>query len=216
MVDVAHKEFLSRRDTLCEGICRMAEGIERLFKLAMEGFGRFCAESLRQALEGGKAVEPEAERLTASLAALAEGCPDGERAGIQSDIGTVSHLKLISGCIEDFCESAMARIKEGLLFSDDAFREIEDLHADARSLLHSAIQAVGGREGNLSSEVAERGRAVETMINNFSIEHEKRLMSGTCEIRSSAIFLDMLDALRRIAGHAVALARAGVCCTGSA
>ena len=46
------------------------------------------------------------------------------------------------------------------------------------------------------------------MINNLSIEHEKRLISGACEIRSSAIFLDILDALRRIAGHAVALARA--------
>jgi Na+/phosphate symporter len=46
------------------------------------------------------------------------------------------------------------------------------------------------------------------MINNFSIEHEKRLMSGACEIRSSAIFLDILDTLRRITGHAVTLARA--------
>ena len=208
MAEVAHNGFLGRRDTLLGEICEMAEKIERLFRLAVEGFGRFRAESLRQALEGGQAVEREAERLTASLVALAEGRPDGERAGIQSDIGAVSQLKLVSGCIEDYCESAMAKIKEGLLFSDDAFKEIEDLHAEVDSLLHRAIQAVRGGEGGLSSTVAEKGRAVKLMISNFSIEHEKRLMSGACEIRSSAIFLDILDALRRITGHAVTLARA--------
>jgi phosphate:Na+ symporter len=208
MAEAARREFLSHRHTRSEEICGMAERIARVFRLAMEGFGRFRAESLRQALEGGQAVEREAERLTASLVALAGGRPDGERAGVQSDIGAVSQLKLISGCIEDFCESAMAKIKEGVLFSDDAFKEIEDLHAEVESLLHNAVQAMRGGEGNLSSTVAEKGRAVEMMINNFSIEHEKRLISGACEIRSSAIFLDILDALRRIAGHAVALARA--------
>ncbi len=209
-------KFLSRLDGLCGETCRMADGIERLFELAMEGLGRFRAESLRRSLEGARLVDPEAERITAALVALAAGCPDGQRAGIQAEIGMVSQLKLITGCIEDLCESAMARIKEGLLFSDEAFKSIEEIHAEVLSLLHDAVQAVGAREGTPPSAAAEKGRAVEAMINNFSVEHEKRLMSGACGIRSSAIFLDILDALRRITGHAVALARACAAGAGNA
>ena len=207
MADVEREKFLRHRDALRGEIRDMAEGIERLFHLAMEGLGHFRAWNLRRVVNGVKAVEPEAERLTASLVAIAEGRPDADGSEIQPCIVAVSEPKLIVGCIEDFCEAAVARIKEGLLFSDEAFRDIEDLHAAVDSILRGAVRAAGGEKRGLSPEVEEKGRAVGAMIKNFSAEHEKRLMSGVCDIKSSAIFLDILDALGRIAGHAVALAR---------
>lgn len=206
MSGVEREGFLSRRYALRGEIRGMAEGIERLFRLAMEGLGHFRAGSLRQVFDKAKAVDPEAERLMAALAALgAEGSPDAGGSEIRSCAIALSEMKLIAGCIEDFCEAAAARIKEGLLFSDDAYKEIEDLHAAVGSVLRGAVQAVGMEKRGSLGEVEEKGRAVEMMTKKFSAEHEKRLMSGACDIKSSAIFLDILDALGRIAMHAVAL-----------
>lgn len=208
MADLEREKFLDRRAALRGEIRDMAEGIERLFRLAMDGLGHFRAGNLRQVVNGVKAVEPEADRLTASLVALAEAYSGADASEVRPCMGAVSELKLIGGCIEDFCEAAAAKIREGLLFSDDAFKDIEALHAAVDSVLHGAVRAVGGVKRGLPPEVEEKGRAVEMMIKKFSAEHEKRLMSGVCDIKSSAIFLDILDALGCIAGHAVALARA--------
>jgi len=52
MAEVARREFLSRRNALSENICGMAERIVGVFRLAMEGFGRFRAESLRPGHRG--------------------------------------------------------------------------------------------------------------------------------------------------------------------
>jgi phosphate:Na+ symporter len=207
MTDVEREKFLGRRDALCGEIRGMAEGIERLFHLAMEGLGCFRAGSLRQVIDKAKAIEPEADRLTASLIALAEGRSEADASEVRSCVVAVSELKLIGGCIEDFCESAKARIKEGLLFSDEAFKEIEDLHRAVDSILRDAVRSIGEGKRGLSPEMGEKGRAVKTMLRKFSAEHERRLISGVCDIKSSAIFLDILDAMGAIASHAVALSQ---------
>lgn len=207
MSEVEREGFLSRLDALRGEIRGMAEGIERLFLIAMDGLGRFRAVDLRRVIDGVKTIEPEAERLTASLVALAEGRPDAGGSGVRSCIGAVGELKLIGGSIEDFCDAAAARIKGGLFFSDEAFKEIEDLHKAVDSVLLGAVQALGSRERGPAPGVEEKGRSIEDMAGKFSAEHEERLMSGACDVKSSAIFLDILDALRRIAMHAVALAR---------
>jgi phosphate:Na+ symporter len=207
MTDVERDKFSSRRDALRDEIRGMAGEIERLFRLAMEGLGCFRAGDLRQVIDKVKAVESETDRLTASLFTLSEGRSDADASDIRLCIGVVSELKLISGCIEDFCESAAARIKEGLLFSDAAFKEIEDLHVAVASILRDAVQAMGeGKRGSLP-QVEEKGRAVEAVIKKIGAEHERRLMSGVCDIKSSAVFLDILDSLGGIADHAVALSR---------
>ena len=54
----------------------------------------------------------------------------------------------------------------------------------------------------------EEGRLVERMIERIGAAHEKRLAAGACAVRSSALFLEFLEALRGIAAHAVGLALA--------
>ena len=50
--------------------------------------------------------------------------------------------------------------------------------------VHAVLAFTAGDTG-LSRKVAERGRAVERMIDRIGAEHEKRLASGACAVRSS-------------------------------
>lgn len=181
----------------------MAADIESMFRMAMDGLVRFQADWIELALERGRRCGPEAERLTATLAAAGE----GERASARGWLSIVNRLKMLGGACEDFCETALLKLREGALFSDEAFAEIERLHADVNALLHDSVRGLA--EGNAASEesLEERGLAVEEKIRRSVGAHEARLIEGACAVRSSAVFLDMLDSLRRVASHAVDLAR---------
>lgn len=187
-------------------ISAMAARVEGAFRLAMEGFDWSDAARLARAREAAAPLGKDAEEIAADLVSLAERCSPEERARVESHLGVVSRLAQVAGCVGEFCASAAVKVGEGLLFSDRASKEMEDLHADTGTLLDRAVLAFTARDGGLSRKVAERGRAVERMIDRISDEHEKRLASGACAVRSSALFLELLDALRRLAAHAVGVA----------
>lgn len=187
----------------------MAERVERAFRLAAAGFDWSDSERVARAREEVRGVGRDAEGITAALVALAAGCSAEERTRVESHLGVVSRLARIGDCLDDFCESTAVKIGEGLLFSDNAIKEIEDLHAGTGALIDRAVLSLGAGNDGLARRVAEEGRGVERMIERIGAEHERRLASGTCAVRSSALFLELLEALRGIASHAVGLAAAG-------
>lgn len=196
-------------------ISAMAGRVESVFRLAMEGFDWSDAARVARALEAASSFGRDAEEITAALVSLAGRCSTAERALIESHLGVVGRLARIGDCVGDFCDSAAVKIGEGLLFSDKAFKEMEDLHVETGALLDRAVLSFSAGDGGLSRKVAERGRTVERMIDRIGAEHEKRLASGACAVRSSALFLELLDALRRVAAHAVGMACASARGTGS-
>jgi phosphate:Na+ symporter len=137
---------------------------------------------------------------------LSESSDEKERQLLQGHLSHLRYIQLIGNCAKDFAECVVEKIKEGLLFSDKAFGEIQNLFQEVEELLNNALVAYTRGDEDLAKKIVERGTAVERLIDNYSSEHEKRLISGVCTVRSSAIFLDMLDALRRISGHAVSMA----------
>ncbi len=187
-------------------ISALAAGVTAGFRTAMEGFDWSDAPRIDRARAGVPSIARESEEITGGLVELASRCPLGDRALVESPLGVITRLAQIGSCIEGFCDAAAVKMREGLLFSDKALKEMEDLHAETGSLLDRAVLAFTAQDAGLSRKVAEQGRAVERMIDRIGDEHEKRLASGSCAVRSSALFLELLDALRRIAGHAVGMA----------
>jgi phosphate:Na+ symporter len=191
-----------------ERICAMAERAERAHRLAAEGFDWSDAARVARAREEARLLAGDAEGITASLVALASAASAAEQAAVEAHLGAVSRLARIGDCLDGFCESASAKIGAGLLFSDDAIKEIEDLHAETGALIERAAASFSAGDCALARRVEEEGRLVERMIERIGAAHEKRLAAGACAVRSSALFLEFLEALRGIAAHAVGLALA--------
>ena len=206
MIRRSVEDFQKRREEMLRDIRAMGDRVEEMLRLAIEGFDRFRVGAPNEAIGKAEGIEGEAARLTAALVRLSEGAGEEQITVVQLYLVVVHHLQLTGECCRELSERVVAKISEGVLFSDKAFKEIKELSAQVRSLLHGAILAFLNNDEALFREVADSGSAVEKMINDSSSEHEKRLISGVCVVRSSAIFLDMLDAFRRIAGHAVSLA----------
>jgi phosphate:Na+ symporter len=184
----------------------MAVDVEEILGLGMKGFEHFRAEGPQEAIRKEEGLVSRCERIMGMLVALSEGRPEKEKGEVKTHIGVVNHLEMIGGCCKEFAERVTVKIREGILFSDKAFKEVRELYTEVSGLLHDAITAYKDGDGTLAKRVIQNGCAVEGMIDNFGSEHEKRLISGVCAIKSSAIFLDMLDAMRRISGHAVSIA----------
>lgn len=187
-------------------ISALAGQVEAAYRLAAEGFDWSDTARLARARGEAPALAAEAEAITAGLVALAGRSPAGERALVEAHLGVITRLAQIGSCIDGFCASAAVKIEEGLLFSDRALKEMEDLHAEVGELIRRAALAFTASDPGLSRKVAEQGRAVERTIDRIGAGHEKRLASGACAVRSSALFLELLESLKCIAAHAVAMA----------
>ncbi len=185
----------------------IAAEVEEILRLGVDGFERFRADAPQQAIAREGKLRKDCERLVEVLIALSEGRADEEKTVVQAHLGMLNHLEMIGSCGKDFAERVVVKVKEGLLFSDKAFKEIKDLYFEVGSLLRNSILATRNKDTALAHKVIENGRAVERLIDSFGTEHEKRLISGVCAIKSSALFLDMLDAMRRISGHAISICR---------
>jgi len=189
-------------------ICAMAESVEEMFRLAGEGFARFRIESLQAAKGRGNDMGSEAARLTAAVVGGSEkGAGEGSRA-LRASIGVIHQIKLISDSIVDFCDALLAEMREGLLFSDAAFEEIIAFHAKVASLMQESIRCIREGPGDPAQDIGQKGLEVQRLLDSSRAEHEKRLISGACEVRSSVVFMDMIEALNRVAGHAVRIAKA--------
>lgn len=206
----AQEEPLRGTRPYIDDISAMGDTVEEMLRLIIEGFDRFRLEGPREARKQASGLEQNAERVTAELVSFSEKLGEDRKLLVRRYLGVAHHLQLIGECCRELSERVTDKIQEGVLFSDKAFKEFKDLYIEVSSLLHSAILTLGNRDERLAREVAGNGKMVEGMIDNFSSEHEKRLISGVCAVRSSALFLDMLDAMRRIAGHAVGMV-SGVC-----
>jgi phosphate:Na+ symporter len=182
--------------------------VEDMLRLAAEGFESFRSKSPQKTVEMEKNLTGRCERMLANLVSMTEKQPEARKNILKPHITAVNHLIIIVGCSRDFAEQVIVKIKEGLLFSDKAYREINELYIEVASLMHQAFAIFEHRDSARLPEIESKAAETEKLIDCSSSEHEKRLITGICNVRSSALFLDMLDALRRIAGHAVCISRA--------
>ncbi|MCX6353671.1 MAG: hypothetical protein NTZ78_02060 [Candidatus Aureabacteria bacterium] len=190
------------------GICAMAESAEEMFRLAGDGFARFRMESLQAAKGRGNAMGSEAVRLTAALVEGHEKGAGEESRALRASIGVIHQIKLIGDSIIDFCDTVLVQMREGLLLSDAAFEEIITLHGKVVSIMQESIRCIREDKGDPAQSIGQKGLEVQRLLDNSRAEHEKRLISGACEVRSSVLFMDMIEALNRITGHVVRIAKA--------
>ncbi|MCX6356783.1 MAG: hypothetical protein NT045_02730, partial [Candidatus Aureabacteria bacterium] len=172
-----------------------------MYTLSCDACDQLRAEPLQRAAEMGDAAVTAAGELAGACVDLSGSYSDAERERLRGQIAAVHQLRLAAESVVEFCDAARAQLREGLLFSDAAYREMRELQGMTGSLVRDAIQSFCEGDAGVALDMAARGAAVEREIERLTEEHERRLISGACPVRNSAVFLDMLDSLRRLTAH---------------
>ena len=99
------------------------------------------------------------------------------------------------------------KMKEGILFSDKAVAQANQLFDHVTGILRSILDTLKTDNDFLKRYVLEEGQRLTQACNDFATEHEARLIEGLCLPQAAPLFLALLDGMRTIGQHAMNIAK---------
>lgn len=125
---------------------------------------------------------------------------------IASAATVLSHYQKIVFDLHKLSEHTRNKNKEGILFTEKAVLELEELFRGIGNLFVHLNDLILTRNAVLVDHVLSEKKKYSQLARRFAQEHEERLIKGICLAQSSSLYLYMLDALEDILWHFQAMA----------
>jgi Na+/phosphate symporter len=174
---------------------------------ARDAFNRHSSASLEQLKKLGGELTPEIKSTGDYLDALAAKAPESQRASLIRLQSVLTHLQVIGNTLEGLSTPIARKIKEGILFSDKAVAQANQLFDHLTGILRSIVDVLKTDNEFLKRYVIEEGQRLTQACKDFATEHEARLIEGLCLPQAAPLFLALLDGLGAAGHHAMNIAR---------
>ncbi len=122
-------------------------------------------------------------------------------------VDIVGDLELIGDYCKDILERVEIKIEERLLFSEDSVKEYNELYNKAEEALDEVTRALEKDHPALVKEVLNNQGHIDTLVDQYRLNHNRRLISGTCTPLGCNMFLNMLDFTAAVYYHTKKIAR---------
>ncbi len=99
--------------------------------------------------------------------------------------------------IGDLLRASSTKLQSSIPFTEKALKEIKDVIAGTEDLARDAKDCFLTKNPHLSQRVQSDLSRLHAMTDEFSIEHQGRLISGLCVPKASYLYLEMMGSLRR-------------------
>ncbi len=122
----------------------------------------------------------------------------------------ISDLEAIGDIIDkQFMRLAHRKRRDQIMFSDEGWSDLVTYHGAVTAALEQALAALAAQDPSLAAEFLLRKARLGQMKREFHLRHLRRLQSGVLpSLESSAIHLDLLNAMSRVLSHASNIAHA--------
>jgi hypothetical protein len=141
------------------------------------------------------------------LGALAAKAPENQKSSFIRLQSVLTHLQMVGDNLEGLSVPIGRKIREGVLFSDKAVGQANQLFDHLTGILRSILDALKTDNEFLKRYIMEEGQRLTQSCNDFATEHEARLVEGLCLPQAAPLFLAMLNGLRTAGQHTVNIAR---------
>jgi Na+/phosphate symporter len=174
---------------------------------ARDAFNRHSGASLDQlkTLHGELALEIKS--VGDNFGTLSEKAPKNQRASLLRLQSVLTHLQMVGDNLEELSTPIGRKMKDGILFSDKAVAQANQLFDHLTGILRSILDMLKTDNDFLKGYVLEEGQRLTQACSDFATEHEARLIEGVCLPQAAPLFLAMLDGMRTIGQHAVNIAK---------
>jgi Na+/phosphate symporter len=174
---------------------------------ARDGFNRHSAASLDQLKKLGGDLTPEIKATGDYLCNLADTASEDQRASLVRLQSVLTHLQVIGNNLEGLSNPIARKIKDGILFSDKAVAQANQLFDHLTGILRSILDVLKTDNELLKRYVLEEGQRLTRACTDFATEHEARLIEGLCLPQAAPLFLALLDGLGTAGHHAINIAK---------
>lgn len=112
-----------------------------------------------------------------------------------------TNLLGITENIERISELVSTKIKEDILFSDRAISEITFLFQRLTDIIRPVSDLILAPNSILGNYIRESEAGIVRRASDYATQHEERLIEGLCLPKASALYINILDAIKNIAWH---------------
>jgi phosphate:Na+ symporter len=122
----------------------------------------------------------------------------------------ITDLEEIGDIIDKQIMRLARRKRRGqIAFSDEGWNDLVTYHGEVTTALQEALAALAAQDPTIAAEFLARKTRLDQMKRAFHLRHLHRLRSGLpSSVESSAIHLDLLDAMSHVLSHASNIAHA--------
>ncbi len=107
-------------------------------------------------------------------------------------------FQTIGLAIENLMYKMEARVHSNILFSQKALSEIQELYTIMQEQLRDTKDYITTKNPSLGESIKKHMEKIFKLIEEFSIIHQNRLITGICMPQASYLYLDITDSLKRI------------------
>ena len=145
--------------------------------------------------------------LASSIPACEEALARKERTEADEKfLALLPSLQRLGAFTDDLLGAARATLEADISFTDKALAELSEVMALVKDVARDAGDALAAGNPRFRSYVRTEAERVIERVDEAEPEHQQRLIGGTCPLKASYLYLDMMDGLKRIAAALASLA----------
>ncbi|HSB05846.1 MAG TPA: hypothetical protein VLK23_11695 [Thermodesulfobacteriota bacterium] len=178
-------------------VCR---SLSEMLEMTFQAFRKSTEKSIKEAEEIRQEAQRSSSELTRFLVAKSSAAAVGKE-WVKPYISIVSSFDRMGYNIDGILDRLKKRVQEQMLFTDRAVKEINDVFQEAMNLLENLPDLILTQNKLLAQQMGEKGKLILKIADQYSEEHEQRLIEGVCVPKSSPLYLDILFSLKGIIVH---------------
>ena len=181
-------------------IIELCRSLSEMLEMTFQAFRKSTEKSIKEAEEVRNEVQRYSSEMTRFLVAKSSAATTGKE-WVKPYISIVSSFDRMGYNMDGILDRLKKKVQEQMLFTDRAIKEINDVFQEAMNLLENLPDLILTQNKLLAQQMGEKGKLIFKMADQYSEEHEQRLIEGVCVPKSSPLYLDILFSLKGIIVH---------------
>lgn len=110
-------------------------------------------------------------------------------------------IERIGDHCSNICDTSLQMKEAGLSFSDTAIKELEEAFILVENMVGDSIQALQNSDLVIAGKIISMENQIDKIEDRLRERHLERLNDGSCDPRTTVIFLEMVHTMERIGDH---------------
>jgi len=182
-------------------VCR---SLMKMLQLAFEGFQKPTEKFFEEAEEFEDKIYGYSSELTSFIISKSPSS-EKEKEWVKPYLSIASSLGRLTHNIQGILDRSRGKYENHILFSDQALKEVNDVFQETMRLLENLPNLLTTESKSLAQRIGEEGRSMLKIAEAYSEDHEERLINGICVPKHSPLYLSIIESLKGVMVHTLAV-----------
>ena len=182
-------------------VCR---SLMKMLQLAFEGFQKPTEKFFKEAEEFEDKIYEYSSELTSFIISKSPSS-EKEKEWVKPYLSIASSLGRLTHNIQGILDRSRGKYENHILFSDQALKEVNDVFQETMRLLENLPNLLTTESKSLAQRIGEEGRSMLKIAEAYSEDHEERLINGICVPKHSPLYLSIIESLKGVMVHTLAV-----------